>query len=283
MIAAKPRRLLVGLNSTATTNNSDAATGWAQNWQGYVGQISYVGGNSQILNRAAQTGAFNNNQELVTSGSQSSSYRNPPATSIGSKSVSSLMLNAGSMYTEVFQITLVGANTLTITNTLYSGPSVYGTLISQFGSEAFGTNFLVNSFDGFAIGWREESNQPTVIDISSIQISDQISNIPSSAPRIISQPIPLAVTNGGSCTFSASVSGSPAPACQWQFNGQNVPGAIGTILNLNSVTLNKFRCLFDYCIQFVWFSYQLGALLAIFDTLCRPIECQRPTRVCRHT
>ena len=62
-----------GLNSTATSSSTGNATGNAQNWLGYVGQLSFTNASSQIMTRAAQSGAGNNNQDLVTRGSGTSS------------------------------------------------------------------------------------------------------------------------------------------------------------------------------------------------------------------
>ena len=72
-----------GLNSTAVSSVTTAVTGAAQNWQGYVGQISFNAASHRIMTRAAQTGAGNNNQEAVTSGSGSSSYATPAAATVG--------------------------------------------------------------------------------------------------------------------------------------------------------------------------------------------------------
>ncbi len=164
-----------GLNSTATTNSSSSASIGTQMWAGYVGQIAFTGGNSGIATRPAQTMGtlFNNDQDLVTSGSGSSSYNNPSGTTVvTATSGQSVTLNAGSIYTETLTITLVASNTLAITNTLYSGSDTNGAVLSQFGGVASGSTFLTNSFDALAIGWRATANtSPTTIDISQIAVS----------------------------------------------------------------------------------------------------------------
>ena len=111
-----------GLNGTATTNYTDSATGNAQTWAGYVGQLAFTGGSSRIMTRPAQTGTANNNQDCVTSGSGSSSYNNPGGATVGTaSSAPSLTLVSGNPYTAVLNVTLAATNALAITNSLYSG------------------------------------------------------------------------------------------------------------------------------------------------------------------
>jgi hypothetical protein len=186
-----------GLNGSATTNATGNATGNAQTWSGYVGQLSYSGGSSRIMSRALQTGGANNNQDVVTSGSGSASYSNPVAATVGSTSSSSLILAAGAQYTELLTITLSGANTLAITNSLYSGPNTNGSSMVQFGGVASGTNFLTSSFDAMAIGWRATANtSATAIDINQISVNSFPANVaipPSLTPPSLAFNV---VTNG---------------------------------------------------------------------------------------
>lgn len=162
-----------GLNGTATTNSSSNASGGTQTWVGYASQIAFTNGSSRIMTRPSQTSGtlYNNDQDLLTSGSGSSSYNNPPGTTVGS-TAGAVALNAGSTYTEVLAITLTAPNTLAISNFLYSGTDTNGTLLSQFGSVASGATFVTNAFNGFAIGWRATANtSATIIDINDITVS----------------------------------------------------------------------------------------------------------------
>ncbi len=176
-----------GLNGTATTTGgSGNAIGNAQNWIGYVGQLAFTGSSSQIVTRQAQSGTANNNQDLVTSGSSSSSYANPAAGTVGSASTApSLALTAGNPYTEVLTFRLAATNQLAITNQLYAGTNTNGALLSQFGAVASGGNFLTNSFDALAIGWRETASQTTTIDINKITLTAALAAntpVPPAAP-----------------------------------------------------------------------------------------------------
>jgi len=165
-----------GLNSTATTSFTGNAAGNAQTWVGYVAQLAFTGGNSQIMTRPAQTGSANNNQDCVTSGSGGSSYSNPPGSTVGAASAAaSLSLVVGAPYTEVLAVTLIATNLLAITNSLYSGADTNGALLSQFGGVASGAKYLTNSFDALAIGWRATANTwATAIDINRIAVAARL-------------------------------------------------------------------------------------------------------------
>src|SRR5439155_5948666 len=49
-----------------------------------------------------------------------------------------------------------------------------------------------------------------------------------SPPVIIQQPSSLVVTQGSNATFHVSATGTPAPAYQWRFNQNDIPGAQAT-------------------------------------------------------
>ncbi len=161
-----------GMNGTETGAAAPNATGNAQTWLGYVGQLAFTGANSQILTRPPQTGANNNNQDVLTTGG-SPSFNSPNGTTVGTaSSAPSLTLVAGNPYTEVLTFKLTATNTLAITNTFYSGTTTNGTLLSQFGGVASGGDFLTNSFDALAIGWRATANTfATTIDINRITLN----------------------------------------------------------------------------------------------------------------
>jgi autotransporter-associated beta strand protein len=229
-----------GLNATAVNSQTANATGGAQNWGGYVGQLGFSGSNSRIMTRAAQTGGDNRNQDLVTSGSGSSSYGNPGAATVGSaSSAPSLTLTAGQVYTEDLIITLSSSNTLYITNTFYSGPTATGTPLSQFGAEATGT-LLASQFDALAVGWRETGSQATTIDISSISVRGQSTPV-TTPPSIDVQPSPVSVAPGASADFNVVASGFGV-TYQWHrygtnlVNGGNISGANSSMLVISSAS-----------------------------------------------
>jgi hypothetical protein len=178
-----------GLSNTLSGSITTYATGYAQTWSGYWSQLGYTGTTSQTLNRSAQTGADNNNQDTVTTGS-SASYSNPSGATLGTASTTpSVTLFPGNPYTAMFNITLVTNNTLAITNTLFNGTSTNGTVVTQFGGTATGSSFLTNSFDALAFGWRvQSSTYASAIDINSITVN---ATLPAPAQTISLTPITL--------------------------------------------------------------------------------------------
>ena len=183
-----------GLNGVANTASTTNATGNAQTWVGYVGQIGFTNSASQILTRQPQTGTANNNQDVVTSGSGSSSYANPAAATIGTaSSAATVVLSTATAYTEVLSITLIATNTLAITNYLYAGSNTNGALLAQFGSVASGSTYLTNQFDALAIGWRATaSTSATAIDLTRLTVFSSLT-MPNTN-NVVVQP-PSAPTN----------------------------------------------------------------------------------------
>ena len=66
-----------------------------------------------------------------------------------------------------------------------------------------------------------------------------LSQIGGPTPPTIIGPSSQTVTQGNTATFSASVSGTPAPAIQWQQNGVNIPGATAATLVLTNVQVSQ--------------------------------------------
>jgi autotransporter-associated beta strand protein len=233
---------MTGMTNSLTSSSNNATTGGAQNWQGYVGQISYTGGKSQIMTRAAQTtGTDNRNQDLVTSGSSSQSYGNPSATTVGSSVTSALILSAPATYTEVLNITLIGTSSLAITNFFYSGTDTNSAPLTQFGGIATNATYLTAGFDALAMGWYQKaSGASNTVDISSIQITGQSTPVTTS-PTITSQPVAVSVPSGAACDFNVSATGFGL-SYQWHrhgtnlVDGGNISGATSSMLIISPAT-----------------------------------------------
>jgi fibronectin-binding autotransporter adhesin len=220
-----------GLNGTATT--STTTNGGAQHWVGYVGQTVATGSSSRIMTRPDQSSTSTaNNQDLVTSGSSSSSYVG--AATVGTTVPSTLTLNLGGTYTMDLLIGLIDANTLGITNTLYDGVGTGGTMLTQFGGTA-ASPFLTAGFDSFAFGWRYNANTAaTAIDVSSVQITGSATPV-TGPPDITSEPVSASAPVGGACQFSVGASGY-SMTYQWHRNGTNLVNG-GNISGANSSML----------------------------------------------
>lgn len=209
-----------------------AISDYTQKWQGYVGQI--VSGSSKILTRPSQESAANGwNQELVLSGSTSSTARNQAT--VGSTTTTTVSLAAGAAYTEVLYITKIADGSLAITNTLYDGAGTGGTVLVSSGGIATNATFLTGGFNGFSFGYQAKVNGlANIIDVSSVQITGSVTAI-SGPPEITQQPAGVTVPNGGSCAFNVSATGYTM-TYQWYRNGTvltnggNISGATSSQL-----------------------------------------------------
>jgi hypothetical protein len=167
------------LNNSAAT----AATGGAQNWQGYFIQMGYTGNYCGFYDRKMQTGTANNNQDVVTVGT-SSSCANPSPATIGPQSTApSVALTVGSQYTEILTYTLTPTNTLQLASRLYTGTNSSGTLLTTM-TAVTGSNLLTDYFDALAFGWRATGSTASTMTVNSILVSGQSSYLP---------PIPLSL------------------------------------------------------------------------------------------
>lgn len=230
-----------GVINNALMTSTDHVTDGVRNWLGYWGQLAFTGANSRILTRPAQTtGTDNRNQNLTSTGSGSQSYAGPTGATVGTQSATpSVTLSAGATYTVVFRIELTAASTLAITNTLYSGPNTNGAPLSQFGGVASGGTFITGTFDAMAIGWRAQANTAggTTINISSIKV-DGVSTVITAPPDIVTQPVGVSVTSGGSCIYTVTAQGF-GMTYQWKrygtnlVNGGNISGATSDTLTIS--------------------------------------------------
>ena len=158
-------------------------TGGAQNWNGYASRILGTGVAS-VFTRQPQiaNGATSQNQDLIFEGaSGSATFTNPAAMLVGGTTTTTFTggLTQGSTYTVDYQIVLSAANTLTISNSLYSGSSVAGTPLYSQLVMGTGATYTTNSFDGLALGWRYNSTSAAnSVDISSINVNDLVQSVP---------------------------------------------------------------------------------------------------------
>jgi len=227
------------------TNNATTTPPWtgnAQNWQGYVGQVYSSGNKCQIATRPMNTSVSTaNNQDLVTSGSSSSSYSG--STTVGTTYIFAGTLNNGSLYTNVLTITFNSALSLAITNTLYDSS---GNVVTNFGGIATNATFLTSAFDALAIGFYAKANTySNILDISSISIVGHSS--PPVLPTITSQPKNVIVATNGTAAFNVVANGVNL-TYQWHRNNSTNfapnmsavtgPGAASSTLLVSSCSNN---------------------------------------------
>lgn len=221
-------------------NNSLPATfnGGSQNWQGYSAALNNTGAASRIMTRPAQSGSTIANQELMAFGI-TGAYAGGAV--IGT-ATGNATLTAGSNYTEVLTITLIGVNSLAITNTLYAGPVSGGIILTNFGAIATNATFLTSGFDALAVGYTGRANTGgnPLFDISSIKVEGSVTTI-STPPTITVQPVPVSVATGGSTVFNIAATGINV-TYQWRrnqtnlLNGGNIAGATSSSLVINNAS-----------------------------------------------
>ncbi|HXT13534.1 MAG TPA: PEP-CTERM sorting domain-containing protein [Candidatus Angelobacter sp.] len=163
-----------------------ATGGGTQLWKGYIARIGGTGGaTSAIITRPAQGvvtgGTTSQNQDLLFNGaSGTASFNDPTGSSVASTGGQLASgLTSGNAYTLSYTITLSAANTLTISDDLYSGTTAnpLNLLISQSGSTS---SSPITSYDGLAFGWRlnNGSSLANAADINSITVSDNLAPVP---------------------------------------------------------------------------------------------------------
>lgn len=229
--AGQVKPLAGGCNGTATT--ASTFTGGAQHWVGYVAQTSFTNTTSRIMTRPNQTAtsANGNNQDLITSGSGSTSYAG--STTVGPTFTMLSKLTQGAVYTDVLIISLYDAQTVAVTNFIYAGPDAGGTLITNFG--ATNSLALAGAFDGLAFGYRAAAaGNSNVVDISSIKVEGSVTSI-NTPPTIDINPVPVNVATNGSCLFTIAATGFNM-TYQWYRNGTNLLNG-GNISGATSSTL----------------------------------------------
>ena len=223
-------------NGGMSSSSNNATTGGCQNWLGYAGDFLFSSNTlatSVISTRPAQTLANNFAQELLyaTVYTGGSGFSGSHAGTLAEPS-----LTVGNYYTMALQITYVSSTSLAITNTIYGGAGIGGSVVSvggyttTYGGVSTSAQDITSTFDGLAIGYRAGATAATTLPITNITVIDYIPSLPA-----ITGLTNETVVAGTSPTLSPSVTGVPTPSYQWQTNGVNIGGATSASLPLPSV------------------------------------------------
>jgi len=95
-----------------------------------------------------------------------------------------------------------------------------------------------------------------------------VGNLGGTAPAITTQPASRTVPLGGSVTFTATASGSPAPTFQWQKDNVNIGGASGSSYTIAAVTANDVGTYRVVATNFAGSATSNGAVLTIAKLSC---------------
>ena len=163
----------MNLNSGATF-----ATGGAKGWQGFYGR-DLTSGTGQIGARLPQTAASSSVQDLLFNNASSGvAFGSPVGNIIGTKSAVATTLTQGTTNTFELIVTLTGASSMAVSNTLYAGPDTTGSILYALGGT---TNGVINNFDAMAFGWRFSGTKTNAIgDIQEIKVTQTVVPEPSS-------------------------------------------------------------------------------------------------------
>ena len=203
-----------GLSSSLTAGDVGCTKGWI----GYNGMIAYTKTtslqSSSINTRPAQTGANNLNQGLCPVSGYSSGVNLGQIGGVQGQPA----LTVGNQYTLDLKIVYINATTLAITNTLYNGAGISGSVYSAGGFTAInaktatGANLLTTTFDGLCIGFRPTSNPGTA---ETMQINNVTVLLVTPIAPGITGLTNETVVQGTSPTLSPTVTGVPTPGYQW--------------------------------------------------------------------
>jgi autotransporter-associated beta strand protein len=156
-----------GLANTLTTY--DAAG--TKNWVGYNAGMLYSTTNSSqswsVGTRPAQTTLNQQNQAIIYNFVNGGTGVNH-APGINPFPV----LTIGQAYTVQFRVTLTAANQLTVSNAMYLGTAVGGSIIFSNQGNFTGANFLTTNFDSLGVGYRagDANSVMWTNDITSISV-----------------------------------------------------------------------------------------------------------------
>ncbi|MGC3961350.1 MAG: immunoglobulin domain-containing protein [Verrucomicrobiota bacterium] len=129
-------------------------------------------------------------------------------------------------------LNLTASSTALDGNASSNRESFLGILLSGV-AVAPGQELMLRWFDNDDTG----QDNALAIDDLVVTFDSGVTN-PAAAPQFNGQPQSQTALVGDAVQFTATASGNPAPAYQWQFNGTNLPGAASATLNLASVTTN---------------------------------------------
>lgn len=195
--SSNPIAILTGGNNTpagATTLSSTAssgnASGFAQNWEGYVGRFSNNGnggtvGSNSVYTRPAQTGSTSSaNQELMFNNVGGGSFGNTAGgatvgVAAGSTASSSLAsLSASTQYVATMRITQASSTSYTIDYNLLDATET--TNLQSISRTASGTSYISNLiFDGIAVGYRYSGTSgASSISLNSVAVTISAVAIP---------------------------------------------------------------------------------------------------------
>jgi len=162
-----------GVSGLATANAPQENSGGVQPWNGYETD-SFGASSTKIYTRPSPAvGTNNTDQALVAEGQTGGSTGTLQA--FASQNSTETTLVVGNTYTDEMSITLTGTNLYTISEALYNGSTDTGTEVGTTTTTTSTVPALSSGgFDGLALGLRESDSLASEMDISQVEITDNV-------------------------------------------------------------------------------------------------------------
>lgn len=225
---------LTSLTNTDLGAATGPTTGGTQNWLGYNVAMLYgqtANEDWAVASRPAQTSLTTYDQAVLynypTAGAHVNSP-NPPFLPFTN-------LVAGAQYTAQLRITLSAPGQLTVSNALYQGTAVGGSIVYSVIGNFTGANVLATNFDSLAIGYRAGDN-------NTVGWTNDINNITVIASLAAQAGPYFTLTSSGNGCGGATIglNGSVSTNVYWLYDngtntGQSLPGTGSSISFGNQV------------------------------------------------
>lgn len=192
-------------------------SGGMQGWKGYLGQIENVGGSNKLFARPAQPVTTNSaSQELLFPGNTGGLTGQLAVGSGGS----GYSMADGGVYTLELALERGGAG-MAVATILYAGAGTDGTVLATVSGIASGASQVATAFDAVGVGYiRKGTSGDSSLTLVSMEIDTNRPNLPA---RIVSQPVDLTLTAGGSGSLLTVVSGNQPVIYRW-YKGEGLVG-----------------------------------------------------------
>ncbi len=157
-------------------SGSSFDSGGAAGWQGFYAEAQTASAGGYVGVRLPQSAPNGSVQDLLFNNASSGvAFNNPPgeklATTTGNATIAQ-----GTTNTFQLILTLTGASSMAISNTLYAGAGTGGTVLYSLNGT---TNGVINNFDALAFGWRFSGTKTNSTgDIQEIKVTDDIAAVP---------------------------------------------------------------------------------------------------------
>jgi hypothetical protein len=225
-----------GIDQALTT----AIEGGTKEWRGLRILIQgpaadATGFGTNIRNRAAQTGTNNRVQELLAATGGSADYNTPGPVNLSNLQTTGSTFSFADYgeYRLRLTVTRSASDAFTVSYSLYD--SVGSLLYSASAvSSAAGTrpSDLTSAFDSFAFGFRNFANATSNIDVMSLTITSQNSQI----ARVATQPSSQSLVPGQNGSLSVIAGGVGPFTYQWFKDGAPIFGAVGATYSIPSAS-----------------------------------------------